>query len=86
MVKGRRVASTPEMAAEQRARFAAVSAARRCSASTIGRSSGGQSAFVAALVYDVDFDAALGAAFSEGIDVVGGGLNDSPIQWGIETR
>ena len=86
LVKGRRVASMPEMAAEQRARFAAVSAARRCLASTIGRSSGGQSAFVAALGCDVDFDAALGATFSEGICVVEGGLDDSPILWGMETR
>ena len=69
----------PEMAAEQSARFAAVSAARRCSASIIGRSSGGQSAFVAALGCDVNSDAALGVAFSEGVGVIGGGLDDSPI-------
>ena len=80
------MASTPEMAAEQSARFAAVSAARRCSASTIGRSSGGQSAFVAALGCDVDFDAAFGAAFSDSFGVVGGGLDDSPIPWGMEAR
>ena len=37
LVKGRRVVSTPELALEQSARFAAVSAACRFSASTIDR-------------------------------------------------
>ena len=78
------MASTPEMAAEQRARFAAISAARRCSASTIGRSSRGHSAFVAAFGCDVDVDAAMGAAFSDGFDAVGGDFDDSPIPWGTE--
>ena len=74
------------MAMEQSTKFAAVSAARRCSASTIGRSLGEQSACLAYLGYDIDFDAALGAAFSEGFDTAGGDFDDSPIPWGMETR
>lgn len=78
------MASTPEMAVEQRARFAAVSAAHRCSASTIGRSSGGHHAFDAAFGCDVDFGADIGAAFSDGFDAVGGDFDDSRIPWGTE--
>ena len=67
LVNGRMVASTPEVAAEQSARFAAVSAAHRCPASTMGRSSEGQSAFVVAFGSDIYFNAALGVAFSDGL-------------------
>lgn len=70
LVNRRSIALTPEMAA------------RRCSASTMGRSSGGQSAFVKAFGCNVDFGAALGAAFFDGFDAVWGGLDDSPIPWG----
>ena len=67
--------STPIMVAEQSARLAAVSAAHRSSASRISQSSGGQSALVAA---------AFGAAFCNSFDTVGGGLDDSPVPWGME--
>ena len=48
----------------------------------MGRSSSGQSAFVAAFGCDIDSDADLGAAFSDGFNAVKGGLDDSPIPWG----
>lgn len=64
--------------------MAAVSAARRCSASTIGRSSGGQSVLVATFGCNVDFGTALGATFSDGFDVVEEDFDDSLIPSGTE--
>ena len=83
-VNGRRVASTPEMAAEQTVRFAAVSAARCSSVPRTGRSSGGHSALMAAWNCDSLVETSFVAVFSDGQGSVKGDLNDSPIPWVME--